>query len=483
MKIKHIIYIALAPMLMLLSACNDDDSFTTSSSNQLTFSNDTVRLDTVFSKIPTATKTFWVYNRSGNGIRCTNIRLAKGNQTGFRVNVDGTYLGQTSGFQVNDIEIRNKDSIRVFVELTSPTNDKTDPQLVEDDLVFTLESGVQQKVNLNAYTWDATVLKDVKISSDETISSSRPIIIYGGIKVDSGAVLTIDAGTTLYFHANAGIDVYGQLRIKGSAERNVVLRGDRIDNMFDYLPYDFVSGQWNGIHLHSSSYDNIIEYADIHSAFNGLVCDSSDVERLKLSITNSTIHNCQGAGLMSFNSSLNIENCQITNTLDDCLAIYGGKANIMHCTLAQFYPFDSKRGASLKFSNTKDNMAYPLQNLLCVNTLITGYSDDVLQGIVSDDKSIKCDYKFDYCILRTPKIENDERFTNIIWEDPQDTIKTGRKNFRKIDTDNLRYDFRLDSASVAIGSANVENYLEYDRLGIRRDEKPDIGCYEYIKQE
>ena len=88
----------------MLAACTDDDTFTTSPSNLLTFSTDTIRMDTVFSTVPTSTRTFWVYNRSGDGIRCTNVRLVNGNQTGFRVNVDGEYLSPTAGYQVHDVE-------------------------------------------------------------------------------------------------------------------------------------------------------------------------------------------------------------------------------------------------------------------------------------------------------------------------------------------------------------------------------------------
>ncbi len=44
--------------------------------------------------------------------------------------------------------MRKGDSIRVFVELTSHQQYQNSPQLVEDNLLFTLEVGVQQKVNL-----------------------------------------------------------------------------------------------------------------------------------------------------------------------------------------------------------------------------------------------------------------------------------------------------------------------------------------------
>ena len=75
-----------------LSACDDIDDFTTSPNNLLTFSTDTVRIDTVFSTVPSSMHDFWVSNRSGKGLRCTSVRLEGGNQNGFRVNVDGVYL-------------------------------------------------------------------------------------------------------------------------------------------------------------------------------------------------------------------------------------------------------------------------------------------------------------------------------------------------------------------------------------------------------
>ena len=133
-------------VVMLMVACTDDDTFTTSRSNLLSFSTDTLRLDTTFSNVPTSTKTFWVYNKSGDGLRLTNIRLAQGNQTGFRVNVDGIELSAENGYQVSNLEVRNKDSIQVFVEMTSPFNNALTPQEVSDNLLFTLESGVQQRL-------------------------------------------------------------------------------------------------------------------------------------------------------------------------------------------------------------------------------------------------------------------------------------------------------------------------------------------------
>lgn len=473
---RKLTYLLLA--LLSLVACSDDESFTNSPSALLTFSVDTVRMDTVFSQVPSAAKSFWVHNYSGDGLRCTSVRLERGKTSGFRVNVDGVDL--SGGTEATDIEVRRKDSLRVFIELTSPAQNREEPTLLEDNLVFRLESGVEQKVNLNAYSWDATLLRNHHVTGEETFRGPKPIVVYGGLTVDSAATLHLAAGTTLYFHNDAALHVYGRLLAEGTAEENVVLRGDRIDNMFSYLPYDMTPGQWRGVRLYASSTENELTYTDIHSAFDGIVIDSCDASRAKLRMMASTIHNCQGYGLISHGASVGLYNSQFTNTLHDCVFIDGGAAVINNCTLAQFYPFDSERGAALRFGNEHTTLAA----MVVCNSLITGYADDVLMGEGTDSVN-GFSYQFDHCIIRTPKPETADStwLTNIVYEDIKDTLTQGYKHFRKIDTDNLRYDFRIDSVSIAIGAADPTTALSTDRLGVRRDDKPDIGAYEFITSE
>lgn len=488
-KITKLYMLLIAVVAMI--GCTDDDSFSTSSDHLLTFSSDTIRMDTVFSRVPTSRKTLWIYNKSGDGIRCSKVKLANGNQSGFRINIDGIYLGKDINYQTSDIEIRNKDSIFVNIELTSPQNNKTTPQLMEDNLVFTLESGVEQKVNLNAYSWDADIVRNLVIKGDTTISSERPIVVYGNMKIDSLATATIVPGTTLYFHSGAGLDVYGRLVAKGTAEKNIVFRGDRTDRMFDYLPYDMVSGQWNGIRFHTSSYENEMDYTDTHSTFNGIVCDSSDVSKLKLRLYNSTVHNCQGYGLKSVNSVVDVRNSQLTNALKDCAAFYGGGALLLNCTIAQFYPFDSNYGAALRFTNGEDDGEkhnYPLHQMDCINSIVTGYADDVVMGVVQDS-TVAYNYKFINCILRTDTVSDNENIQNVIWENADsvriDTVSGGEKNFKLIDANRQHYDFHLSGTSRAIGAATKEDgyLMPLDRDGRRRDDNPDMGCYEYVEEE
>lgn len=477
MNIRLSIIVCLLALIGF-TACHDEDTFSSSPNHLLTFSSDCIKLDTVFSNIPSAAKSFWVYNHSGEGIRCSNVRLERGNQTGFRVNVDGIYLGKDVGYATSEIEIRQNDSIRVYVELTAPAKYADVPQRIEDNLVFALENGKEQKVNLNAYAWDAVFLRDYHVLNDTVLTGTKPIVVFGKLTVEENITLRIAAGTTLYFDQRAGIDIYGRLSIEGEPQKEVVLRGNRLDRMFDYLPYDGLSGQWQGVHIYPSSYENTISYADIHGAYNGLVIDSADIAKQKLIMANSTIHNCQGYGLLTRHSQVSINNSVFTNTLNDCVSIDGGDVVMNGCTLAQFYPFDSNRGVALRLSAASS----PLKQFVCNNTLVTGYSAHEVMRSPGKDASL-LHFAFENCLLRMPREESVDSvcFKNVLYEDVKDTIQAGHKNFLLIDTDSLRYDFRLREKSLAIGKANPATSLPIDRDGRKRDERPDIGAYEYFK--
>lgn len=441
---KRIFYVLA--IVCCLVACQDDDKFSTSTGLRLTFLEDTLKMDTVFSRTPSSTYTFWVYNQNDTGIRMERVRLRRGNQTGYRVNVDGIYLDNANGSQTSDVEIRRNDSILVFVELTASETGQQDPVLLEDDLVFIHESGVEQKVCLQAWVWDAKKLYSPVISKDSVIESSVPLVIFGDLKVEEGVTLTI-RNTTLYFHDSSGLDVYGTLRTE-----DCVMRGDRLDDMFDYLPYDRVSGQWNGIRIRKTSKDNHFIRTEIRNPIDGVVCDSAafDTDHYRVVMEQCIIHNCEGAGLSAVNSFVSLDHCQLTNTGGDCFAIYGGIAEINQCTFGQFYPFSADRGAAFRFTNFYGENDFPLY-VNCAGSIMTGYADDVVMAEMRNEEPGSFDYEFNRCLLRTPEVEDEpEHFIDIIWETPKDSIE-GKKHFVKIDEDNLIYDFHLDSLSTAKG--------------------------------
>ena len=480
---RRLFYIFM--ILAAVVACSDDDDFSASSGYVLALPADTVRMDTVFSNVPSSTYSFWVHNRGDKGVRISSARLEHGNQSGFRVNVDGVYLDNANGSIAHDFEVRKGDSIRVLVEYTLRATGKFDPQSVDDNLCFKLESGVEQKINLSAWAWDADMVDSLIVADDMTIASSKPYVVRRGVKVEEGRTLTIAGGTIMFFHADAGVDVYGRLVIDGKAGNEVVMRGDRLDHMFDYLPYDRVSGQWRGLHFFESSTGNNISYADIHSCKDAIVCDSAAIDdnALRIDINHTTIHNCEGYGVLAFNSNIAISNTQISNTFGDCLAVYGGKCDVMYTTLAQFYPFDARRGVALRFANTYNGYDYPLTNLSLINSIVTGYSADELMGERdTENEDLPFEYRFANTLLRTPAVtEKDEEYKNfvdVIFESDDDDV-FGKQHFANIDEDNLYYDFHLSGKSPLIGKAVPMATFVDDREGNPRSaDAPTLGCYE-----
>ncbi|WP_051523106.1 right-handed parallel beta-helix repeat-containing protein [Prevotella sp. P6B4] len=437
---KRIIF--FLSLILGLVACADDDAFSAATGMQLDFPVDTVKLDTVFSRTSSSTYSFWVHNRNSSGVKLQSVRLKRGNQTGFRVNVDGIYLDNTNGAQTNDIEIRKNDSILVFVEITPYETYRTEPEPITDQLMFLLESGVEQHVCLQAWAWDAIKCYSPVIERDSVIESDKPLVVYGDFVIKEGAHLTI-RNTTLYFHADAGLEVYGTLLTD-----HCTMRGDRLDRMFSYLLYDRVPGQWRGVRFCETSNGNVLNDTQIRNSCQGVVCDSAalDANSYRLKLKNCIIHNCQGDGVNLTNAHVSLENCQLSNTMGDCLKVNGGIVEIVYCTLAQFYPFTGGRGAALRFSNTPA----PLIDLKCENSILTGYDDDVLIGNQSsaDDTF---NYLFSHSLLRTPALAADTvHFRDVIWESPKDSIE-GKQHFVKIDESNLDYDFHLDSLSTAVG--------------------------------
>ena len=472
----------MLPLLMSLSlfmaSCDDDEAYTTSPSALLAFSADTIRFDTVFTTIGSATQLFKVYNRGDEPMMLSSIRLAGRGETGFRVNVDGL-----SGTEFTDVEVRDGDSLYVFVEVTVDPRNEDNPFLLRDSLQFLLQSGICQQVQLEAYGQDMIVLRGTVFSTDTTLTGERPHVVYDSLVVDSNATLSLSEGVRLHFHNGAFVRVYGTLKADGSVERPVVFRGDRLDRMFDDLPYDRLDNQWGGITLSASSFDNYLNHVDIHSGSWGIRCDSSASDRNKLTIENSVIHNVAGNALSAVGGRLWIGNSELTNAGSHCLKVRGGDVQVVHSTLANFYPW-AYRGAALSLSNEW----CPLTRADFRSSIVTGYSSNELMLMRDKVDTLAFNFRFSHCLLNIPADSigadtlPDGRYYRVRIDSVEHEVSR-ITNFPFIDTDIFYYDFSLDSLSQAVGAGNPEDALNLyplDRLGRIRseDEAPDAGARE-----
>lgn len=457
-----------------------DEDYSVSAADRLTFSTDSVKFDTVISGQPTNTYTFMVYNRNAKAIRIPRVYLAAGSQSVFRVNVDGTYL---QGGSASDFEIAAEDSLRVFLEMTALEQDSDLPVEATDQLVFQCESGVEQAVVLTAYGQDVVRLDGLVVERDTVLSARRSYHVLDSLVVSAGATLMVGEGVRFYFAPEARLIVRGTLRALGTAAAPVMMRGDRMGNMFSNQPYDRIPGQWGGVVLTSESYGNVIDHCDIHSGQFGIRCDSSDVEREKLQLLNSVVHNTTADALQATSSYITAINCQLSNAGGDCVRLLGGDNVFVHCTIARFYPFAGGEGVALRFDNGKDGLPYPLVNAAFLNCIVTGYAADEIMGTQSLEEPAY-NYYLKNCLLNTPQPDKeDPRILDCIWDSSDNAVSCDGNFAPEFDLSKLAFSFSLAPESRAIGSGDPEVAREYaptdmngrDRLA---DGAPDMGCYE-----
>lgn len=467
-----------SPFLFLLcvfSSCLGDEDFSTSPSDVLHFSVDTLDFDTLISGELAHTRTIQVYNPNRSAVCISSVSLLHGAKSVFRVNIDGTSLEQGSA---TDFEVRSGDSLRIFVNAFPPLSDADSPVAHTDKLLLQLASGVVQELPLEVHGLDVIKLESHEIVSDDTLYARRPYQILDSLVVREGAVLTIQPGARLFFHKGASLVVYGSLCVNGEVEANVVFRGDRLGNMFTNQSYDCIPGQWGGIHIKHQSFGNHINFADIHSGDYGLLCDSSSTDVEKLCLENSIIHNMSGNVLTLHHVKCRVGNSQLTNAGGDCVSVLGGDVQMVHATIGQFYAFTTGRGVALKFSNVNGDLKYPLERLVIQNSIITGYSNDEIMGNRGDEQ-LAFNYTFQNCLLNTPKYEAPE-VVNCLWDTSDNAVSKADNFFPAFDLDRLTYSFYLDSASVAIGAADpliTQRTYPFDREGLPQPTAPHLGCY------
>ena len=111
------------------------EPFFTDNSARLTFSADTIQFDTVFTTIGSATQNFKVYNPYSKPLKISSITLAKGNNSFFRLNINGA-----STRRIENVEIDAKDSLYIFVEVHVEAAHVriAEPLHVHDTLLFQL---------------------------------------------------------------------------------------------------------------------------------------------------------------------------------------------------------------------------------------------------------------------------------------------------------------------------------------------------------
>lgn len=470
--------------VVTLLGCIESD-YTTNPSHRLAFSCDTLSFDTVFNTIPSRTKTLLVINHHAKAIKLDEIRLLNGENSFFRINVDGI---KDNEHIINNIDINAKDSIFVFVELTIDEQAENIPVNISDALVFKF-NGQQQLLPLRACGQNATIFRHKTIANDTTITSERPFLILNTLHVRQGCTLTIEEGTHIHLHNNANIVVDGHLVANGTTQKPIVIQGDRLDRMndVDHTPYSYLSGQWGSIYLQNPQGNHSLNHVEIIGGTNGLLLLGTTSQQPTLKLNNSRIHMHSQYGLYAQNGNVTAVNCELTNCGTSCLNIVGGDNNITHCTIANYYEWAVRETPSVAVSNYLVDgnwiYLYHLNSAVFENSIIMGNRAEelLLDKDTISKQSIAYNVFFSHCHIKA-SANSTPSFNKIIWASAQNNSEV----FVNTSITNIKqkgyYDFTLLPNASSRNSANMQVAAKHptDRNGENRfwDGKPDMGAYE-----
>ena len=494
------LHLILLFLLAFFFACNDEESYSSSPQDLLSFSSDTIRFDTVLSTVNTPFKTFMVYNKNSKPLLISSIRLKDAGGSGFKINVNGS-----AGSSFENVEIRSKDSLFVFVDIKPDMSMDNQPVLINDYIEF-ITNTVKQEVILEAYNQNVVVWRGQTLLSDSILDNRFPYLIYDSLVIEEGASVGIREGTTFYMHQKAEIIVKGTLNISGTPENPVTIRGDRMDELplKQPIPYDLIPGQWGGIRFASTSFNNVIENAHIRNGNYGLELEASEPTELKLSMKNVVLTNAKGILLNSINCKLIAENCEFSNSKGALLNLIGGHYSFTHCTMANYYFSSTESGwgnsdnETVVLSNyiinweTEDEY-YPLEQAAFYNSIIWGSKYRTTSEVsIRASKESSMSYYFQNCLIPNANATNDDvndtdaipTIVNCLFNvDPKFRDTSPEKDGK----DEFIYDFRIDSLSPArnVADSDIARLLPLDMNGFDRfsDEGPDMGGYEYYKED
>lgn len=502
------------------TSCRNELDFE-SSIGTLSFSKETVYLDTVFTNIGSSTYTLKVYNNSNKNISIPRVRLGKGQASNYQLMVDGV-----PGKEFENVELLAKDSMFVFISVNSDVADAnptdflytdriefggaTDFQKVE--LVTLIQDAVfiypERSGSPNNYTYEeiqlgidengnpikitGTNLSQTDVTNGDELhwTNTKPYVIYGYAKIPENETLIVDAGARVHFHANSGLIVAddASLEVNGGlstyntdgsvlVNNEVVFEGDRLEPI-----YSEAAGQWGTVWFLPGSSGNNITNLTIKNATVGILVSGNDgTPTPTIDMTNVQIYNCTNVGILARTGNLIGKNVVVNNCGQASLACtFGGSYDFTHCTFANYWSSPSQ--TCLVVDDFDGNSLYALNKADFKNCIFYGSSN---LGISLEKTGNVFNYKFDNCLIKFVDFNNQFgsnplyafsnplRYTNCIIATSSNSNTPDFKNISK-------NNFRILSTSSLIGNANLAFSTFADILGNSRATSSDIGAYEYL---
>lgn len=488
MRIRLWHILVLIPLYFAQQACFEEE-FTMSTDAKLEFSLDTLRFDTVFTELGSATRSFRVHNNNDLSVRISNVRLEEANSF-FRINVDG-YQGP----DVSDVEIMGGDSIWIFVEVTvDPDQDiSSSPFIIEENVIFET-NGNTQIVQLEAWGQNANYFPDKNHGNKVSLltcdmgsivwDDPKPYVIYGTLILDS-CTLIWPAGTQIYVHggiADNQLGVFndgilftlpnGRILSEGTVAEPVIVQDDRTEKEY--------TGLWGGLRFGPGSGPHEFTNTIIRNAATAIAVDSAAT----LHLNSSVLHSAAGSGLFARHATVTAVNSLFYDNASAGVALtFGGTYRFDYCTIASF----GNGTEALIVNNFYCSDPMCSQGALVAsidasftNTIVVGSANNelLLVDAAPDLPEIRFDVTMTNCIVQVDDLLDEDRFPNFFPDICKDCITYTFGDTLFVNEE--MFDYHLDTLSIAEEQAISLPGIILDLDGMMRDPlNPDIGCYEF----
>lgn len=449
-------------LTVILVSCKKT-GFITSSDAFLRTSADTLHFDNVFTTTGSITQSFKIFNPNDQKLRLSSVQLMGGTASSFKLNVDGS-----PGVAFSDIEIEANDSIYAFVTVSINQSAALLPFIVQDSIKIIYNGNIRY-VQLDAYGKNANFMKDRRVTTDTTWTNTLPFVILGGLTIDPGKTLTINKGTQVYLHADAPVIVDGTIKAIGTVSEKIIFQGDRLDE-----PYKDFPGSWPGIVFRTDSKDNEFQFVTVKNAYQGVVVQNpSPSANPKLDLKECIFHNIYDVAIGGVNSSINAQNCEITQAGYNVFLV-GGSYNFNHCTIASYGSYYIQhKNPVLVLSDMSGTTPLSLTATF-QNSIIYG------EGGIAEDEIF---------VNRKGTLPFTATFNNVLYKmkntDPSILNFTGNKlrnidpGFDSINASKPFYNFRLRPGVQAIDKASPTGVLtDLDGNPRTAGTAADLGAYE-----
>jgi len=450
-NLRLTIYLITVVSFIVVAACQPDEEQITNERVLLSFSNDSIVFDTIFSNISSISRRLRVRNPASKAVIIEQIQLAGGSNSPFNITVNGK-----TGTLFQDELLLGGDSLLVLAEVHIEPNNQNFPFLVDDEIIFTT-NGNLQSIKLVAWGQDVYFVNKQIISSDTTWTSEKPILLLDSVLLDSSFTLTIEKGTKIFANSNGTLLVGGRLQINGTIEEPVIFTNSRLDlaNAF---------GQWQGLFFLRTSKNNKFENVQIRNAVNGIYLGTPDNDTIPdLVLKNVIIENMLGNGIIAFTSDIYAENLLINHCAGGNVALYaGGYYYFTHCTLANFSRSYIRQAPIAIYSNHVEG------------DLVNDFRLDLYNSIIYGDQEEEVLFNFIDGSRVVLSIAN-----NLLKTSNQDLeINQNILNENPLFIDPADYNYKLDTLSPAQKVAADEYLIPFDIGGNIREVNADLGVWE-----